>query len=303
MGAPLSTFAITPRLRRRYLLARDSAIGSLGGNPVMLALSLIVLALLVFCALWPSALVSGDPLATHADQVMLSPSTAHVFGTDEYGRDVLAQIIYGARTSLVVAVCATLGGFIPGTLIGALSGYWSGWADSLIMRILDVMLCFPGILLALLFQAALGPGVANEIIAVAIAAIPMYARVARGQAVSIRSRTYLLAARSAGVREPLVVMRHVVPGLLAPAVSLATIALGTSVVLAASLSFLGLGSQNGHPDWGQLIGDGRNYLDTAWWIATFPGLVITLVVVAAATAGDALQRRLANPRPKRRQPS
>ena len=298
MSALPSDLAIMPRWRRRYLAGRDNVIGSLGGSRIMLAISLLVLAILVFCALFPSALVSANPLVIHPGQVMQSPSTSHIFGTDEYGRDVLAQIIYGARTSLVVAVCATLGGFVPGTLIGALSGYWAGWADSLIMRILDVMLCFPGILLALLFQAALGPGVSNEIIAVAIAALPLYARVARGQAVSLRSRTYLLAARSAGVREPVVVMRHVVPGLLAPAVSLATIALGSSVVLAASLSFLGLGSQNGHPDWGQLIGDGRNYLDTAWWIATFPGLVITLVVVAAATCGDALQRRLANPPPK-----
>jgi peptide/nickel transport system permease protein len=158
------------------------------------------------------------------------------------------------------------------------------------------MLCFPGILLALVFQAALGPGVGNELIAVAVASIPAYARLARGQALSIRSRPYLLAARSAGVREPVIIARHVVPAVLAPTVALATIGLGSAVVLAAALSFLGLGSPNGNPDWGQLIGGGRDYLATAWWIATFPGLVITLLVLSAGITGDALQRRLARGR-------
>jgi peptide/nickel transport system permease protein len=277
----------------RYRAARAAAGGWFGRSRTATGLSLLLLALLLVCAIRPSLFVAGDPLAIHPDRVMQAPSWSHVFGTDEYGRDMLAQIIYGARTSLEVALAATAISSVTGTVIGALSGYWAGLADSVIMRLLDIALCFPGILLALLFQAALGPGTSNEVFAVAVAAVPAYARLARGQALSLRSRPYLVAARSAGVREPVVVVRHVLPGVLAPAVSLATIGIGSSVVLAASLSFLGLGSQNGHPDWGRLIGDGRNYLGTAWWIATFPGLVITVLVVCAATAGDRLQHRLA----------
>lgn len=257
------------------------------------ALAGLIMATFVLWAIVPSWFVSGDPLAIHPLLALHGPSAQHIFGTDEFGRDMFAQIIYGTRTSLLIGITSVALGGTAGTIVGVIAGWRAGLADAVIMRMVDVMLCFPGILLALVFQAALGPGLRNEVIAVAVASVPTYARVARGQALSLRSRPYVDAARSAGVREVTIVRRHIVPPVLAPIVALATISVGTAVVLAAALSFLGLGSQNGHPDWGRLIGGGQQYLATAWWISTFPGLMITLVVLCAGVLGDALQRRLA----------
>jgi peptide/nickel transport system permease protein len=253
----------------------------------------LFLLVLVVCAVEPAWFVSGDPLAINPDAALSGPSAAHLFGTDQYGRDMLAQIVYGTRTSLLVGVTSVLLGATGGTAAGMTAGFRGGLADTGIMRIIDVLLCFPGILLALVFQAALGAGVGNEIIAVAVASVPVYARVARGQTLSLRGRPFVLAARSAGVRELTILRRHLLAPVLAPVIALATIGVGTAVVLAAALSFLGLGPQNGNPDWGSLIGSGQEYMGTAWWIVTFPGIVITLVVLAAGVCGDALRRRLA----------
>jgi peptide/nickel transport system permease protein len=264
-----------------------------GAATPAVALAALFLLVLAACALEPSWFAPGNPLAIHPEAVLAAPSARHIFGTDQYGRDILAQIAYGTRTSLLVGVTSVLLGCSAGTAIGVLAGARGGVADSVLMRLIDVMLCFPGILLALVFQAALGAGVGNEIIAVAVASVPVYARVARGQTISLRSRPYVLAARSAGVREFTIARRHLLGPVLAPVVALATIGIGTAVVLAAALSFLGLGPQNGNPDWGALIGSGQDYLGTAWWIVTFPGAVITLVVLAAGVCGDALRRRLA----------
>lgn len=272
----------------RVLLTRA---GSATAAVVAATTFLLVLAV---CAAEPSWFYSGNPLAIHSADVLAPPSARHIFGTDQYGRDMLAQIIYGTRTSLIVGVVSVLLGGVTGTALGVLAGARGAITDTLIMRLVDVMLCFPGILLALVFQAALGAGVGNEIIAVAVASIPVYARVARGQTISLRSRPYVLAARSAGVRELTIARRHLLSPVLAPVIALATIGVGTAVVLAAALSFLGLGPQNGNPDWGTLIGAGQDYLGTAWWIVTFPGLFITLVVLAAGVCGDALRRKLAS---------
>lgn len=253
----------------------------------------LFLLFLAACAVHPSWFVSGNPLAIHPAAALSPPSASHIFGTDQFGRDMLAQIIYGTRTSLMVGVLSVLLGGAAGTAVGMSAGARGGLTDAALMRVVDVMLCFPGILLALVFQAALGAGLRNEIIAVAVASVPTYARVARGQTMSLRHRPFVLAARSAGVRELAIARRHLLPPVLAPIVALATIGVGTAVVLAAALSFLGLGPQNGNPDWGSLIGSGQDYLGTAWWIVTFPGLVITLVVLAAGVAGEALRLRLA----------
>jgi peptide/nickel transport system permease protein len=271
----------------RALLSRAGS-----ATPAVVLAALFLLALVV-CAAVPSWVAPGNPLAIHPDAVLAPPSARHIFGTDQYGRDMLAQIVYGTRTSLVVGVVSVLLGATGGTAIGVLAGARGGITDTVLMRLVDVLLCFPGILLALVFQAALGAGVGNEIIAVAVASVPVYARVARGQTLSLRTRPYVLAARGAGVRELTIARRHLLAPVMAPVVALATIGIGTAVVLAAALSFLGLGPQNGHPDWGTLIGTGEDYLGTAWWIVTFPGLFITLVVLAAGVCGDALRRRLA----------
>jgi peptide/nickel transport system permease protein len=263
------------------------------GN-VALGLSIAFWALMLLCSLWPSLLAPEDPLEIHYDRVLQAPSLAHFLGTDQYGRDMLGQIIHGAGASIFVGLASTVAAVVVGLFVGILAGYLGGIVDAVVMRVIDVLLCFPGILLALVFQAALGPGRTNVMIAVAVAAAPMYARLVRGTTLAQRGRTFVIAARSAGVPEPVVVVRHVLPFLIGPILAVATIALGTAIVLAASLSFLGLGSDDGIADWGLLIGGGQAFLGSAWWIVTFPGIAIILVVITAGIIGDAVQRRLAD---------
>jgi peptide/nickel transport system permease protein len=255
-------------------------------------LSAAFLVLLALCALFPGLLAPSNPLVIHPTAVLKGVSARHPLGTDQYGRDMLSQLIYGTRASLVIGIVSVLAGGSVGAAIGIIAGYIGGPADAVSMRFIDVLMCFPGILLALVFEAALGPGLTNEIVAVAVASVPTYARVMRGQTLAIRSRPFVLAARTGGVRARTILRRHVLPNVLSTLVVLATIGLGISMVLGASLSFLGLGPAGGEPDWGRLVGNGEQYLGNAWWITTFPGLAITLVVVAVNVLGDGLRERL-----------
>ena len=247
--------------------------------------------LLAVCAIAPYLFAPAGPLTIHYDSVLLAPSFEHPFGTDQFGRDMLGQMIHGTAVSVLVGLVSTLAAALAGTLVGVIAGYLGGIVDAAIMRLIDVLLCFPGILLALVFQAALGPGRVNIVIAVAIAGAPMYARLVRGTVLTQRSRTFVLASRSAGVPEPIVVARHILPFLVGPVLSVATIGLGTAIVLAASLSFLGLGTDDGIADWGLLIGRGQAFLGSAWWIVTFPGIIIILVVMSAGVIGDSFGKR------------
>ena len=247
--------------------------------------------LLAVCAIAPYLFAPADPLTIHYDSVLLAPSLEHPFGTDQFGRDMLGQMIHGTAVSVMVGLVSTLAAALAGTLVGVIAGYLGGIVDAVVMRFIDVLLCFPGILLALVFQAALGPGRVNIVIAVAIAGAPMYARLVRGTVLTQRSRTFVLASRSAGVPEPIVVARHILPFLVGPVLSVATIGLGTAIVLAASLSFLGLGTDDGIADWGLLIGRGQAFLGSAWWIVTFPGIIIILVVMSAGVIGDSFGKR------------
>ena len=283
----LSELAVRPR-RWALPIGRPRVLRTNAATVV----ALVFWAAIATCALLPSLLAPGDPLAIHTGSVLLAPSPAHPFGTDQFGRDLLGQIVHGAGISILVGITSTAAAVLVGVIVGVVAGYVGGVVDLVVMRTTDVLLCFPGILLALVFQAALGAGRGNIVIAVAVAAAPQYVRLVRGSAVALRERTFAVAARSAGVRAPVVVLRHVLPFLVAPVLSIATIGLGTAIVVAASLSFLGLGNTNGVLDWGALVGSGEQYLSTAWWIVTFPGLVITLVVVCAGVLGDAIGRRL-----------
>ncbi|MGH2927132.1 MAG: ABC transporter permease, partial [Solirubrobacteraceae bacterium] len=208
---------------------------------------------------------------------------------DQYGRSILAQIIFGARNAMLIGIISVLIGGISGGVVGLVSGYFGGPVDMILMRCIDVLMLFPGILLALLIAAALGPSLPNEIVAVGVASIPAYARVMRGQVLAVRSRPYIDAAVAVGIPPSRILWRHIVPNALAPMVVLGTIGVGTGIVLGASLSFLGLGPTTGVPDWGRLLAAGEPYLNGAWWISTFPGLVVTLVVVAINILGDRLR--------------
>jgi peptide/nickel transport system permease protein len=250
------------------------------------------LVLVAFAAAFPGVVAPGDPLALHPTVVLQGPSAAHLLGTDEYGRSVFALLAHGARAALVVGlVCAASGGIV-GSAMGMVAGFFGGVTDQSLMRLNDILMCFPGILLALLVGAALGSSLENEIIAVSVGTVPMYARVARGETLRVRGMLYVDSAIVAGLPRRQIIWRHVLPNVLAPLVVVATLAVGVSIVLAASLSFLGLGPVGGVPDWGSLLADGETNISVAWWISTFPGIAITLVVVATNVLGDWLRDRL-----------
>lgn len=253
----------------------------------------IFLLLVIFAAAFPGLMSPGDPLVLHPTIVLKDPGAGHLLGTDAFGRSVLALLVYGARPALVVGVLCAVLGAIAGSTMGIVAGFFGKIADQSIMRFNDILMCFPGILLALLVSAALGgASLENEIIAVAVGTVPMYARVARGEAMKVRRMLYIDSAIIAGLPRRQIIMRHVVPNILAPLVVIATLAVGVSIVTAASLSFLGLGPVGGIPDWGQLLAEGETNISVAWWISTFPGIAITLVVVATNVIGDWLRDRL-----------
>lgn len=262
--------------------------GPIAERLVVAAASLVVAVVAAF-ALVPGAIAPGDPTETDAGAVLLPPGEGGLLGTDQYGRSIAALIVHGARVALAIGLLSVALAVVVGGLLGLVAGYFGGTTDTLISRVLDVMMCFPGILLALVIAAALGSSVRNLVLAVAAAFVPVFARVLRGQVMAVRGRLFVTAARSVGIRSRRILWRHVLPNAMAPVVVLATVSVGTSVVLAASLSFIGVGPRTTVPDWGQLLSTGQPYLGRAWWISTFPGVVITLTVIAISLLGDRLR--------------
>jgi peptide/nickel transport system permease protein len=261
------------------------------GAPLGIA-SGLVLSLVVLCALIPELIAPYPPTDMQIDAVLTPPSAAYWFGTDQFGRDVLSLVIFGARQSLLVGVSAVLVGSGIGVSIGLLAGYFGGWLDMLLMRLIDIWMAVPNILLAIALSTALGPSLSTTILAVSVASIPRYARVLRGRALAIRSQGFVLAARASGASHWAILRGHIFPHCLAPALVLATLGVGGAILMAAGLSFLGLGVNDDRPDWGYLLTQGRGYVSVAWWAVTYPGLALTALVVSVNLLGDALRRRL-----------
>ncbi|QRM35143.1 ABC transporter permease [Microvirga sp. VF16] len=213
----------------------------------------------------------------------------HPLGTDELGRDILSRIIYGSRVTLLIACSAVLLGGVVGVLLGIVAGYYRGIVDRVLMRIVDIQLALPLMLLALLIVAALGPSTRNLIIVLALTSWLRYARIIRGQVLALREREFILSAQAIGAGTWRIMLRHLLPNVLTPALVVATLELARVIIMDAALSFLGLGVQPPNPSWGRMLSDGRVYISTAWWIVTFPGIAILLTVLSVNLLGDWLR--------------
>ena len=258
---------------------------------VLLYCAIAVLAVLAFAVAFPGLLATHDPLQTDVRAALLPPGAEHPFGTDQSGRDVYSRVVHGAGRSIGIGLLATGVALAGGLLVGALAGLAPRAVDTTLMRVNDVLMAFPEFLVALVVVALLGPGPVNIAIAVTLAAVPVYIRLARVQTRTLRSAEHVEAARILGVRPVPAFLRHVVPGVLGSLSVLATIGIGSSILAAAGLSFLGLGPSEPTPEWGLMLAGGRNVLGQAWWIAVFPGLAITLTVISATIVGRILRAR------------
>ncbi|NAS26981.1 ABC transporter permease subunit [Herbidospora sp. NEAU-GS84] len=249
------------------------------------------LVLLVVAALFPGLLAGGDPTATDPLATFLPPDSAHLFGTDQLGRDVFTRVVHGARHSLAIGAAATVGGLLIAVVWGLLAALSGRFGDAVLMRVADALLALPGLLLALLVVLITGKGVVGATLAVAVGIAPGFARVVRAQALVVRRSGYVEAAIGLGVPRPLVVLRHVLPNTFGPLLVLATVTLGVSISTGAALSYLGLGAQPPTPEWGAMLTESQGFLHLAWWAALFPGLMLVLTVIAVTVAGRHAQNR------------
>ncbi len=289
-----SVSALDRKAGRRWLASlRDSR--SLTTPSLVVGIGVLLAWVLI--AVFADAVAPYDPLAT-VGGARQAPSAEHWFGTDRLGRDVLSRVVFGARVSLMLGFISVAIGSVFGTVLGLVSGYYRGAVDSLLMRLVDAMLAFPGILLALVVIAALGPSITNAMIAVGVSTIPRYARLVRSTVLTVREQPYVEAARATGLTDGRILVRHVLPNAAVPLLVLSTLEFGSAISVGAGLSFLGLGAQPPMPEWGLMAAVGREVLGRAWWISTFPGLAIFTVVMATNLLGDSLQKIL-DPRLRR----
>lgn len=260
---------------------------SIARNRLVLVGAMLVIGVLVAGLLAPM-ISPYDPIKITPD-ALAPPSREHLFGTDDLGRDILSRMLYGARISPIVGLIAVAISAVAGVGMGLVSGYAGGAADNVIMRIVDVLLSFPGIVLAIGIVAILGPGLNHALLAVGIAGIPTFARVVRGSVLVEKEKEYVEAARLLGVRTPRLLLLHILPNVMAPVIVLSSLSVATAILAAAALSFVGLGAQLPTPEWGAMLSQGREYLSSQWWVATFPGVAIALTVLSVNLLGDGLR--------------
>ncbi|WP_053960978.1 ABC transporter permease [Sulfobacillus thermosulfidooxidans] len=265
------------RALRRFLRNKLSIVGA------------VIVLFLALVALFAPVLAPYPPLATHFSQAFKPPSATHLLGTDELGRDLLSRIIYGARGSLGAGVLIVFVGVGIGVPIGLISGFYGGLFDEIIMRLVDAALAFPPLVLALAIAWILGPSLIHAVMAIGVVTIPQFARITRGQVLSIRSREFVEAARCLGASPWRIMLRHILLNSATPIIVVATLNIGTAILSVASLSFLGLGPPPPSPNWGSMLEDGSQYLNMAPWISFFPGLAIFLAVLGFSTLGDGLR--------------
>jgi peptide/nickel transport system permease protein len=257
-------------------------------HPSLLA-GAAILAFMLFTALFPQLFTDFNPVVMSIRDRMQPPGLVHPFGTDQYGRDILARVVYGGRYSLVMGTVPIFLAAGAGIVLGLLAGFYGGWTDALIMRLMDVWVAFPIILLALAIVTALGPGLVNIMIAIGVAWVPYYARMVRGVVLGMRNHSFVEAARVVGMGDGRIITRHILPNTLAPLIVMSSMGIAGAILTGASLSFIGLGPQAPTPEWGVILADGRQFIRLAWWIGFFPGAAIAITVLGANLLGDGLR--------------
>lgn len=277
------------RTRSRYqTIARSQKFRQFKSNRLnLIGLSLVLV--VVSSALLAPWIAPYEPNEQDLLNRLDSPSSEHLMGTDQLGRDMFSRLLYGARISLRVALTVVAITLAIGTLVGVVAGYAGGWVDEALMRFVDILLAFPGILLALVIAGVLGPSLTNIMIALAVVGWTQYARIIRGSVLSIKEKEFIKAARLMNVSKPRIILRHVLPNVITPVIVLATMDMAYVILGTAGLSFLGLGAQPPTPEWGAMLSQGRNHLQTAWWVVNFPGLVIMITVLGFNLLGDGLR--------------
>jgi peptide/nickel transport system permease protein len=276
-AAPISHWRMVLRRLRRNRLAMFGT---------------VVILLLVICAVLASVIAPHDPVLVNPKTRLMTPGIPYLLGTDEFGRDVLSRIIYGTQISLKVGVISVGIALAAGVSLGLISGYYGGWIDNLISRVMDVFFAFPAILLAIAIMAVLGSNLTNVMIAIGIVYTPGFARVTRSAVISVRRSEYVEAAQALGATDLTIIVRHILPNSMAPIIVQTTLSLGFAILAEAALSFLGLGPEPPTPSWGLMLSTGRGFMETAPWVAIFPGVAIVLAVLSFNLLGDGLRDSL-----------
>jgi len=258
----------------------------------MAMIGLAILTLFIICAIFAPLLTPYDPIKLDLGNALQPPSTENLLGTDWQGRDVLTRILHGGRISLAIGFLSVSIGLLVGIPVGALSGYFGGKFDLFVQRLIDIMIAFPGILLAIVVVTILGVGVERVMIAVGIASIPIYTRLVRGSVLSVKEEGYVAAAKSLGIGDARIIVRHIMPNCLGPIIVQSTFQIATAILWAAGLGFLGLGAQPPDPEWGLMLSRGREYMRAAHYLTTYPGLAILLMVLGFNLLGDGLRDAL-----------
>ena len=258
----------------------------------MAMVGLVLIILLIIMALFADFIAPYGVDDQDLAQKFQPPSAAHLFGTDDFGRYVFSRVIYGSRYSLAIGACAAVLSAAVGMLVGALAGFYGGKTDNVLMRLIDIMLAIPSTLLGISIVAALGNGIRNVIIAVAIGAVPAYARIVRASILSVKEQEYIEAARSIGASDLRIIMRHILPNCLAPIIVQITMSVAKAILEASALSFIGLGVQPPSAEWGAMLSAARPYFRSYWWVMTFPGLAIMMIIFGLNLFGDGLRDAL-----------
>ncbi|MEA2512790.1 MAG: peptide/nickel transport system permease protein [Thermomicrobiales bacterium] len=276
---------------RRSGWSHHPAVAQFLRNRVAVA-ALVLLVAMTIVAYFAPQLAPYNPTKVAVTQKLRPPSSDHLLGTDQFGRDVFSRLLWGARLTVYYAFIGVGLAAGAGVVLGAIAGYARGWLDSVIMRSMDILLAFPGLLLALVVLTILGSGLVNAQVAVGVSLIPVYVRLVRGTMLSAREREHVLAARVTGCRPMRLMVRHILPSVWSQVAVLSTTALGWSIVIAATLNFLGLGVKPPTPEWGADLAAGRQWLSVGWWVSTGPGAAITIVILAISYLGDGLTEAL-----------